>query len=75
LPLDNQVLQNFESITKHKNYIFSSGIDLIYEFFKFENKYGNKYINRMLNFLSKNKYFNKYALKLADNGMSFKTTE
>ena len=35
LPLDSSVNYEFEK-KKHKNYIFSNGIDLIYEFFNFE---------------------------------------
>ena len=71
LPLDSFILKKFESITKHKNYIFSSGIDFIYEFFKFENKYGNEYSNKILTSLGRNKFFNKYASKLADSGLNF----
>ena len=33
LPLDGSVNEEFEKKLKHKNYIFSSGIDLIHEFF------------------------------------------
>ena len=38
LPLDSSLNIEFENIQRHKNYIFSTGIDLIHEFFKFERK-------------------------------------
>jgi len=71
LPLDSYILEKFESITKHNNFFFSSGINFINDFFKFENKYGNKYTNQFLTSLGKNKYFNKYASELADKGLGF----
>ena len=38
LPIDSSVNSEFEKIIKHKNYLFSSGIDLINEFFNLERK-------------------------------------
>ena len=36
LPLDSSLNTEFENNQRHKNYIFSKGIDLIHEFFNFE---------------------------------------
>ena len=52
LPLDYSVYTEFENATKHFNFIFSFGIDFIYEFFKFDNKYKNNYSNKLLKFIS-----------------------
>ena len=71
LPLDSSILKQFETKTKSKNYVFSAGIDFIYEFFKLENKYGNKYSNKILSAVGKNNAFNKYVSKIADNGLFF----
>jgi len=71
LPLDSFILKKFEEKTKSKNYIFSTGIDFIYEFFKLENKYGNKYSNQILSAVGKNNTFSKYVSKIADNGLFF----
>ena len=71
LPLDSSILKQFETKTKSKNYVFSAGIDFIYEFFKLENKYGNKYSNKILSAVGKNNTFNKYVSKIADNGLFF----
>ena len=71
LPLDSSILKQFETKTKSKNYVFSAGIDFIYEFFKLENKYGNKYSNQILSAVGKNNTFSKYVSKIADNGLFF----
>ena len=41
LELDNSICEDFQNITRHKNYLFSSGIDFIYEFFNLESKMNN----------------------------------
>jgi len=38
LPLDSSVNLEFQKKIKHKNFIFSNGIDLIHEFFNIERK-------------------------------------
>ncbi len=70
LPLDYSVYTEFENATKHFNFIFSFGIDFIYEFFKFDNKYKNNYSNKLLKFISKNKLFNNIISKYADKGLA-----
>ena len=41
LSLDYSINSEFENKTKHKNFIFANGIDLIHEFFNFERKIKN----------------------------------
>ena len=71
LPLDNSVLKDFCKETKHLNQIFSTGIDLIYEFFKLENKIDNIYTDKIIKYFSNNKFFNTQIPKFADKGLFF----
>ena len=66
----NKIYEVFEKKTKHFNFIFSSGNDFIYEFFKFDNKYKNNYLNQLVKFLGKNKLFNNIVSRYADQGLS-----
>ena len=68
LPLDKSILIEFENKTKHLNYLFFNGIDFIYEFFKFDNKYNNSYSKKLFYFLEKNSLFKKYSSRFADRG-------
>ena len=70
LQIDHSIYEVFEKKTKHFNFIFSSGNDFIYEFFKFDNKYKNNYLNQLVKFLGENKLFKKIASKYADQGLS-----
>ena len=56
LELDNLICEDFQNITKHKNYLFSSGIDFIYEFFNFESKMKNNIISKSVKLIGKNKF-------------------
>ena len=69
LDLDNSICLDFEKNTKNKNYIFSYGIDLIYELFNFENKININTFNKSVKFLGKNKIINNFFMKFADNGI------
>ena len=71
LPLDNSVLKDFCKETKHLNQIFSTGIDLIYEFFKLENKIDNIYPDKIIKYFCNNKFFNTQIPKFADKGLFF----
>tara|TARA_Y100000590_G_C15594096_1_gene967290 strand:- start:174 stop:1274 length:1101 start_codon:yes stop_codon:yes gene_type:complete len=68
LPIDKSILLEFTNKTKHYNYLFSSGIDFIHEFFKLDNNFGNLYSKKLFNFLEKNSLFKKYTTKIADKG-------
>jgi len=68
LDLDTSVCIDFERKTRHKNYIFSNGIDFIYEFFNSESKLGNNILSKSVQFVGKNKTINKIFTNYADNG-------
>ena len=69
LDLDSSICRDFEKKTKHKNFLFSQGIDSIYEFFNFESKFKNSSLSKSVQFFGQNKYINKFFTKLADNGI------
>ena len=69
LVLDNSICIDFEKNTKNRNFLFSSGIDFIYEFFNLENKFKNDNLSKLVKFLGKNRTINKFLTKLADNGI------
>ena len=54
---------------KHKNFLFSSGIDFIYEFFNFESKVNTKILSQSVKLLGENKFVNRIFSKFADKGM------
>ena len=67
LDINNQVCQEFEKRMRHKNYLFSYGIDFIHEFFNLE----NKTLINTVKFFGKNKTINKLFSSIADNGIKF----
>ena len=71
LPLDAKLNAEFENNQKHKNYIFSSGIDLIHEFFNLERKTKNNFIGKSIQYFNKNSNINKIFSKIADRGFLF----
>ena len=70
LDLDNSICIDFEKNSKNKNFLFSSGIDLIYEFFNIESKTKYKTFSKSVKFLNKNKLVNNFFKKFADSGMT-----
>ena len=70
LELDSSICSDFEKKTKHTNYLFSTGVDLVYEFFNLESRVDNKIISKSLQFLGKNKIANEFFIKLADRGIT-----
>ena len=70
LDLDISISIDFEKNMKNKNYLFSSGIDFIYEFFNFENKMNNNALSKSVKILGKNKIAKNLFTKFADNGLS-----
>ncbi|MDC0454538.1 ubiquinone biosynthesis protein UbiB [Candidatus Pelagibacter sp.] len=71
LPIDSLVNEEFENSMKHKNFIFSNGINLIYEFFNMERKTKNNILSKSVQFLGKNQSINKVFTKIADKGVLF----
>ena len=69
LDLDNSICLDFEKRTKSKNYLFSNGVDLIYEYFNLENKINNNILSKIVKILGKNKTANKFFTSIANNGL------
>jgi len=70
LQLDTFILEEFENISKNKNFIFSKGIDFIYEFFNFDKKNKGNNLNKILTHFGDNKIFLNSVIKIADKGLS-----
>ncbi len=71
IQLDESILSEFEKETKNKNFIFSKGVDFIYEVFNLDKKFKNKSFNNILKIIGKNKRLTSYFVKLADKGLNF----
>jgi len=71
LHIDASILTDFEKLTRNKNFIFSNGIDFIYEFFNIEKKIKIKNITKILKTIGKNKNFKNLLIKFADRGINF----
>ena len=69
LELNSLIFAEFERKTKHRNFLFSQSIDLIYNFFEQERKFKGKFISQSLKYLGKNSHFTKLFSKLADEGL------
>tara|TARA_B100000767_G_scaffold264466_1_gene279380 strand:+ start:34 stop:1131 length:1098 start_codon:yes stop_codon:yes gene_type:complete len=70
MDLSSIIFEDFEKKTKHRNFIFSNGIDFIYEFFNFEKKIKNKGLTNTLKFFGNNKTLNNIFIKLANKGLN-----
>ena len=68
LNLDSSVNYEFEKKLKHKNFIFSNGIDLVHEFFNFERKTSTSLLSKSVQLLNKNSKINKMFTEIADRG-------
>ena len=71
LPLDHSVNYDFEKKLKHKNLIFSSGVDMLYEYFNLESNSHSSLLRRPVNLLNKNYSVKKIITKIADKGLIF----
>ncbi len=71
LPLDQSINYEFEKNVKHKNFIFSNGIDLINEFFNFERKTNISLLSKSVKILGNNFSVNEMFRKIADKGINF----
>ena len=69
LPLDSSINYEFEKKMKHKNFIFSNGIDFIYEFFNFERKTKNTLLSKTIQSVGKFKTINKFITRIANKGI------
>jgi 2-octaprenyl-6-methoxyphenol hydroxylase len=71
LLLDCSINEEFERKLKHKNFIFSNCVDLIYEFFNIERKTKSDILSKSVRLLGKNSSVNKIFTKIADKGILF----
>jgi 2-octaprenyl-6-methoxyphenol hydroxylase len=71
LPLDVSVNSEFQKKIRHKNLFFSSGIDLIHEFFNIERKIQTSYLSKSVKTISNYPSINKLFTKIADKGVLF----
>tara|TARA_B100000900_G_scaffold408324_1_gene422405 strand:- start:757 stop:1827 length:1071 start_codon:yes stop_codon:yes gene_type:complete len=71
LDLDYSICEDFQKKSKDKNFIFSSGIDFVYELFNLENKTNSNFLNNSINIVGNNKVINSFLKKFADNGISY----
>ncbi len=71
LPINISVNQEFQKNTKHRNFIFSNGIDFIYEFFNYEGKINNNFFINSLKYFGNKNSINNMLKKIADNGFSY----
>ena len=71
LPIDSIISDKFEKKIRHKNYIFSNGIDLIHEFFNFERKINSKFLIKSVKALGKNPSINKIFTEIAGKGFLY----
>ena len=69
LDLDSSICSSFEKKMKHKNYLFSRGIDFVYETFNFESKLNNSLLSSSIRAIGKNKYMKKFFIKFANEGI------
>ncbi len=68
LPINSSVCKEFENKSKHKNFIFSNGIDFINKFFYFERKSSTRVLSKSVQIFGKNMYVNKFLKRIADKG-------
>ena len=69
IQLDSSIFKEFEKKTKHINFIFSNGVDSIFEFFNFDKKIKDQNLNKILKLFGKNKTLNDLLVKCADRGL------
>ena len=69
LSLDSSVNTEFEDNLKHKNFIFSNGVDFIHEFFNLERKIKNNFLSKSVQLFGRQPAINKIFAKIADKGI------
>ena len=70
MTLDMSILEEFEKKNKHVNFIFSNGIDFIYEFFNFEKKIKDKNFDKLIKLFNTNENLKKSIVKFANEGLN-----
>ena len=70
LKIDQSIYQDFEKKTKHLNFLFSSGNDIIYEIFNHNNNYLKIYSEKLFKYINKNQRLKNLAIKYANTGLA-----
>ena len=71
LDLDESICKKYKKNSKSKNFIFSSGIDWVYELFNLESKINSYLLNKSINVIGSNKSVNQFLQKFADSGIRY----
>jgi 2-octaprenyl-6-methoxyphenol hydroxylase len=71
LLIDSSVSLEFQKKIKHKNLIFSNGIDLIHEFFNIERKTKTNFLSKSVKLVGDQPSINRMFTKIADKGILF----
>jgi 2-octaprenyl-6-methoxyphenol hydroxylase len=71
LLIDSSVSLEFQKKIKHKNLIFSNGIDLIHEFFNIERKTNTNFLSKSVKLVGDQPSINRMFAKIADKGILF----
>ena len=71
LLIDSSVSLEFQKKIKHKNLIFSNGIDLIHEFFNIERKTKTNFLSKSVKLVGDQPSINRMFVKIADKGILF----
>jgi 2-octaprenyl-6-methoxyphenol hydroxylase len=71
LPLDSLINDEFEKNVKHRNFIFSNGIDFVNKFFNIERRIKNNILSRSVQFFGNNRSIKKVFTEIADKGILF----
>jgi len=69
LDIDNTICHEFQKNSQDKNYLFSAGIDWIYELFNLESKVNSNLLSKSINVIGRNKVINAIFKKFADSGI------
>ena len=69
LDFDSSICQEFQKKSQDKNYLFSTGIDCIYELFNFESRINSNLLSKSIKIIGKNKVMNSFFKKFADSGL------
>ena len=69
LDIDKSIYKEFEKKTKSLNLLFSTGIDFIYEFFRFNKNFVPAVVSKKIfSFINKNSELKDLSIKYANSG-------
>ena len=71
LLIDRSVGIEFQNNLKHKNFIFSNGVDLIHELFNIERKMKSNFLSKSIKLIGEYPVINRIFTKIADRGVLF----